>query len=732
MRAVLVLLLNFTVLCAISQVPLDYRTEQIYLAPRSIVCQPGTSLGVDGIVTCRANDRLEPYSRYLYLELIDGKDSVHVRQKLSCSDNGRFSTSVLIDPDLPSGIYYLRGYTRFMRNFSNSAFAFQPIAVGVDIPDRIIGDTAQCKVSANGGFLLAGIPQRITAVLTDETGIPIVDRQALLTNDTGDTVLTRKTSPSGYVSFDFIPQKGEKYEVRFPDSLKTVRYSAPEVRERGVKLKTAISGKKLRFEIEGEINDTTYRLLTFDRNNGILELCISGRSGSFVFENQPEGPVSLFMVDSANTVLSENTVTPFIRKNIVIDADREVTAGSNYSYKLPDVAGKKNAIIARIIPDNVLWSEMADEALVYTADYESSLPFPRAWENRDDYYSDLTAWFENSRFSRFELKDVLENDSLNYGFFPEFVMGFIGKVFEDEKCKKIISRGQVLAMEQSTGTFYMTPIMDNGQFGLIVDNFEEGETYSLHTLDEKGKNVEAMIIVEDDTFPSVEIRKELRELGVTKTMSADSMYMDNSKFLPEVTVKARMSYKDKKAGKAHYETKMKDRETIERRGYITLLDILNDMPLITVKKVENENGSSVWRIYGSRGASILKAGEDRGLALVIDGVKMDPETFDVWLQTPALNIESVEQVSIGEALMLASNAFDGAIAVKTRKYAPVKPQKSKGTEIKPFGLSDVKLNNFKKLQAPVKEGRYRLIVDVIGPDGVVSRSKIFNVKKADK
>ena len=311
-------------------------------------------------------------------------------------------------------------------------------------------------------------------------------------------------------------------------------------------------------------------------------------------------------------------------------------------------------------------------------------------------------------------------------------MGFIGKVFEDEMCKKIISRGQVLAMEQSTGAFYMTPIMDNGQFGLIVDDFDEGETYSLHTLDEKGKNIEAMIIVEDDTFPSVEIRNELRGLGATKTVSADSMYMDNSKFLPEVTVKARMSYKDKKAGKAHYETKMKDRETIERRGYISLLDILNDMPLITVKKVENENGSSVWRIYGSRGASILDAGDDRGMALVIDGVKMDPETFDVWLQTPALSIESVEQVSVGEALMLASNAFDGAIAVKTRKHAPVKPQKSKGTEIAPFGLSDVKLNNFKKLQAPVKEGRYRLIVDVIGPDGVVSQSKIFNVKKADK
>ena len=73
----------FLFVAAVAQEPTDFRTEQIFLAPRSLSCQPGDSLYVDGVVTCMAADRLEPYSRYLYLELFGDNDSVYVRQKLS-------------------------------------------------------------------------------------------------------------------------------------------------------------------------------------------------------------------------------------------------------------------------------------------------------------------------------------------------------------------------------------------------------------------------------------------------------------------------------------------------------------------------------------------------------------------------------------------------------------------------------------------------------------------------
>ncbi len=208
MKTPFVLFLSLSMLLsAAAQEPTDFRTEQVFLVPRSLSCAPGDSLFVDGMVTCMAADRMEPYSRYLYLELIGENDSVYVRQKLSCADGGRFSTAVLTEPDMPKGVYYLRGYTRFMRNFDPSAFALQPVAVGMEIPtaDYAIDDDVDCRFSVAGGTLRQGQPQRLTAVLSNYAGQPLAFRQLFLTDNKGDTVSSAMTSRAGYAFFDFVP-----------------------------------------------------------------------------------------------------------------------------------------------------------------------------------------------------------------------------------------------------------------------------------------------------------------------------------------------------------------------------------------------------------------------------------------------------------------------------------------------------------------------------------------------
>ena len=714
---------------AISQVPLDYRTEQVYLAPRSLSCLPGGSLLVDGIVTCIAADQIEPYSHYLYLELIGENDSVYVRQKLSCGDGGRFSTSISIDPELTKGIYYLRGYTRFMRSFSSSAFAIQPIAVGLDIKgtSECADDSINCVVATNGGYLLSDVLQRITAVMTSSLGLPIAGRHITLMDSDGDTIMTRTTSGSGYASFDFVPKKDKCYTVAYKSDSVVRHFSIPKTICDSVKIKSAVSGNKLRFELIGNSISKNYKLFSFDRNNGISEISTPEMSGIVRFTNSPTGPVTVFLTDSAMQVVSEHTVLPLLRNNVNLQSSDEATAGSNLDYSISGIDIKKNKVLARVIPDNAQWEIGGDEALLCASDYVGSLPFPRVRGSQNMRHEELSAWLETAKFNRFDFSKTVQNDTSTYEYLPEFVMGFIGSVFDDNKARHLINKGQVLAMDRESGYFYMTDILDNGQFGVIVDDFDEGTTFSLHTLGDKGKNIETMIVIEDDTFPAVEISPELKRLYATNQNIMVSDSIKESRALPEVTVKARLTRDKKKRDKAHYEVKMKDRDAIERRGYNTLLDILRDMPLITVAKIELENGDKVWRIFGSRGASTLRGDMDKGLALVIDGIKMDSESFDVLLETPAINIESVEQLSIGEALMTASNAFDGAISVKTRRHVPIKKEKSKGTVIMPMGLSNIKLNNFKKIRVPNKEGNYRLLVDVIGPDGVITLSRPLKV-----
>lgn len=734
MRKLLLLVLTTVLsLWLEAQVPLDFRTEQVYLAPRSLSCLPGESLLVDGIVTCLASDRTEPYSRYLYLELIGDNDSVYVRQKLSCADGGRFSTSIPIEHGLSSGVYYLRGYTRFMRSFSNSAFAIQPIAVGLDISDDgnvDSGESINCKVAVNGGFLLNGVPQRVSAVVTNDCGYPLAGRNLTLVSNDGDTIGIKATSASGYVSFDFVPNVDKLYTIVCSKDSVSRRFPLPEIRAEGVKIRSVISGKKLRFEIVGNSCPKGYRLFAFDRSNGILEIDNPELSGVVSLTNAPSGPVTLFLTDSVMQVLNEKTILPLSRNSVSLKTNKEVISGSNLDYSIEGVDTKKNSVLARIIPDNSQWEIDAEEALVYSTDYSSVLPYPRRRGTQNMRYEELSAWYENARFDRFDFQATVQNDTSTYEYFPEFVMGFIGSVFDDTKAKHKVRKGQVLAMDRESGYFYMTDILENGQFGVIVDDFEEGSTFSLHTLGDKGKNIETMIVVEDDTFPTAYLSPAVKLLYNTRKNFINTDSVRDGKFLPEVTVKARLKRDKKKPDKAHYEVKMKNRETIERRGYQTLLDILRDMPLITVAKVEKKNGgtgSKEWRIYSSRGASVLNQDEDRGMALVIDGVKIDPDALDVFLETPASNIESVEQVSIGEALMMASNAFDGAISVKTRRLGTIKKEKSKGTILTPLGLSNTKLNNFKKIRVPAKPGNYRLLVDIVGPDGVVSLSNPIKV-----
>ena len=181
---------------------------------------------------------------------------------------------------------------------------------------------------------------------------------------------------------------------------------------------------------------------------------------------------------------------------------------------------------------------------------------------------------------------------------------------------------------------------------------------------------------------------------------------------------------------------MKTREAIERRGYLTLRDILNDMPMLTLTSESfgngTDNGLQLPVIYSKRGISLLgrrKIGENVGMALVIDGSKIDNDNFDLYLEMSATEIESVEQVSIGEALIYAKT-LDGAVIVKTRKWTPDKSVKSKGTIVRPMGLSNIPLASNEKPVVPSKDGDYRLLVDIVGPDGVTSLSRPFTLSTA--
>lgn len=166
------LLLWAFIIQILAQLPNDFRTEQIFLCPKKTEWTSSDTIELEGQVTCLAGNRVLPYSKYLYIEWINNKDSVLTRQKVSCKDKGYFKTKIPQDPTNEAGVYYLRAYTNLMRNFSSSSFALQPILINQSFPKQslVIDEEVLCHVYPSGGKLAPNTIQSVTTYLTDYLG----------------------------------------------------------------------------------------------------------------------------------------------------------------------------------------------------------------------------------------------------------------------------------------------------------------------------------------------------------------------------------------------------------------------------------------------------------------------------------------------------------------------------------------------------------------------------------
>ena len=762
MRTQVLFLLLFGSLIASAQLPTDFRTEQIYLNLEKHAFLPGDTIGLEGMVTCQAADQNIPFSNYLYIECFDEADSLLLRQKVTCKNEGYFNTRIATDYLWPAGVYYLRAYTQLMRNFSVESFSQHPFLLAKEFPEkeeRVY--EARCTIVPSGGKLIAGHMQTATVLLTDECTFP-VSAELLLMNEKGDTVAPIKTSESGFGTLNFIPKKDVKYHLKAEIDGTDYQFPLPEAIE-ALKIQGMLNGKRLNYQVlNAEADLNRYHLYTYDRLNGVTSVTSVRPQGIILLENAPS-VLSLFLADSTLNILSEATVIAKYRMENVMQAPDRLKVGDSIRYHLPELpVGSK--VMMRVVADNDLLTSHAETELNYLADYASPLPFPSQLYRMDanGRNRDLHAWLSTATFKRFSLKDAVTKGTNIYTYTPEDVLAFTGWV--EKKSLRPMSKGQLVAYHTETDFVYDVDLDEEGRFRIAVDDFMDGESFFLQAITPKGKPDFANYHVDDESFPALVNNRRFvlpasryAETEVTIGNTLDLQYTigkDNIRnyTLPNVTVKARLKTEEDVPTNKFYSTNYKDREEIEERAFGTLYDILQDMPGIIIRKAPVENSSftgggaadpiasnwssgrpsqekknvgAEWAIHTTRGASIL--GREYSLPVIIDRAKYEQTDLDFILYMPASEIETVELLQAWQTLAYTSGAIHGAILVKTRNYKDRPPLPSKGAMYTPTGLSAQ--NGTFKQQPWVadKPGVYRLVVDVFTDSYVQSYEQSFEV-----
>lgn len=738
------LLLLFCLLTRFSlnaQLPTDFRSEQVYLNPDKHTYLPGDTIALEGMVTCLAEKNLHPYSNYVYVELFNGQDSVLLRQKLSCKEHGYFSTRMVTEYEWPAGIYYLRAYTQFMRNFSLKSFPIQPLLLGKTFPQRENRVyEAKCTIVPAGESLVSGYPQTVIVQLTDESGYP-VQEGLFLTDDKGDTLSYVRTSLSGMAQLRFIPQQDVHYTLI--GKVDGIDYEFPFPKPTtSIKVQGSLNGQRLNYQLLHAGTDLSrYRLYLYDRVNGLSELASVRENGIIQLEKSPD-VLSLFLTEGTE-ILSEYTVTSKYRQTDALIASDTLYVGDTLSYRLGSLPADARVMV-RVIGAEDRLATYAEGTLNYLSDYASSMAFPALFYACTEIQrrNDLQSWLFAATFKRFRLFEAMEKDTSLYRILPEQVLEFSGTI--EKKNGYPMKNGTLLAY-RSDGLVYDTPLDDMGRFRMAVDDFTEGEEFFLQAMTSKGKPDFASYRVDDEEYPPVlnprPYRLPLPRYATSEAVAESEQltsYKDGDErnyVFPNITVKARLQTEDVKETNAFYQIDFADRKKIEERDFRTLYDILADMPGITVLQGQpyDESGnyspslalSPKWTIQSNRGASVLSSSQNN-LPIIVDNTRYSEDNYDLLMNMPAFEIERVEFLRPWQTNAYTYGAVNGAIQVITRDFKERPELPSKGAMYQPTGLTPSIPYPNKPWKASAK-GIYRLIVDVFTPTGVQSYEHWFEV-----
>lgn len=696
-----------------AQLPHDFRSEQIFLGVAKTEWAPNDTIEANGIVMCLASGNIRPYSRYLYIELLDSSDSVMVRQKVGCDENGRFRARIPTVSVVSVGVYYVRAYTNLMRNFSGENFALQPVLIGEAFPKREKGNgVLRCSIYPEGGFLVEGQVQGIVASVTDYSGKAISGVKLSVVNDKGDTLCVGKTRTSGLANLKFVPLAARHYKLFVTDNGVTTSLEIPQAYPDRMKLQCAINGNKLMFEVlnaNGSLPAS--RLYLYDKANGLV-LIGKGRPSGIVPLGNRLGVTTVFLTDSVGNVLSESSLTSKYRMTELPSLPDTIAADSIGAWLERIGSSDGKSVFARFATKNECWNQFA-ESEQYKSDYASPLPFPDNFfkENAKNRSVDLQDWLSTAKFSRFAIRDAIAKDTALYVYMPEMNMTIHGEV---SAVYSNASGASLVAYNTESNNVYDTTLDKDGRFRMAVDDFADGTSFFLQTMDKRSKPVDSKIILDNDSYPSVSPHEKysLWQSEYAESKATVNGMMQGGQ-LPDVVVKARVKRDEHLSTEKFYSYNYVGREKIEQYNYLYLVDILRGIPSVMVR-YNPENSKNPWQISSNRGMSTLNASSE-GLVILLDGSRVENEQKADVLQMSADEIETVELLRPWQALAYTWGAVDGAIKVTTRG-ADKSKVRSKGIFYTPFGLSVVKGNP----KATVTPGKYRLLMDVVSPTGITS------------
>ena len=503
-KIILIIISCLFVLAAHSQDKM-FVSERIFIALADQFVLKHDTVKIMGQLLSTDYNDFYPYSRYVYVELTDRNKQVVERKKIRCNDNGSFFTTILLPDKSPNGIYYVRGYSQFMRNCESQQFPMVPLYVGVMPQEQETKKKIYAGFFPEGGHLVKGHVQTVGIYICNEHKMPTATNFVIL-NSLRDTICSGRTDTNGLASISFIPD-GNRYLLSTEtDDKVTHKFLLPETVEMPT-LRAVVNRERLACYVLADSDDKepidSLEIAMYHSSFGIKKL--HPRKGACMADllGCTPGLITLWLCNKEGNILAQRILwiggSPET-ENGGITIDTNGQAGSNISISTNDTIGK-SSVFVRFLPEKTGKISTAFEMLNFTDEVLSPVPFPEIYSDSSNIQADpnINTWLLSASNNMIGT-EALKADSISYKYPIEQALCISG-VVKDGKRPLQNANVQIYNVQNNDAISVNTD--SNGHFNATVNDFVNDSKLYIQAYNSKGKTGTFTYLLDEDDFPAV-------------------------------------------------------------------------------------------------------------------------------------------------------------------------------------------------------------------------------------
>ncbi|MBS1932522.1 MAG: hypothetical protein JST96_00885 [Bacteroidetes bacterium] len=504
-------------------------------------------------------------TKVAYVEIIT-KDLKPVLQAKIAIDSGVGSGSFKIPFSVNSGIYRLRAYTNWMKNFSADFYYEQGITVintlkSVPVDNKTGRSLYSVQFFPEGGNLVDGLGSKIAVKVTDQNGTGIECSGTIL-NQRNDTITSFKTQHAGMGNFFLTPHKNETYYGVLQINNSVITKKIPDAYPHGYIMNVSDDEnyKSIKVTVRSSENLSASLVYLIAHTRGSIKNVQQNnlQDGEIVFsidkKNLGDGISELTVFNSDRQPVCDRLYFKQPEKEmfITIKKDQEnyqnrkkVNIDLSTSDQSGNISGNLSLAVILLdslqhIPENNIVNY-----LLLSSDLKGRIESPQYYF--DTANKDAKEAIDNlmltQGWSRFKWEEVLQNKTPSFDFLPEIEGPIINATISDKKTGHPVSQATTYlsvpgnyfklgaAISTSAGSlrFNMKNIYGKNEIILQTNNYHDS-SYRVDIINPFSDKFSSCLI--PDLIASENWKTELLQRSIY--VQADNSYLKEKKqhFLP--------------------------------------------------------------------------------------------------------------------------------------------------------------------------------------------------------